>query len=151
DPWSLLPDNEIKEIPAEEDFIDAWPKVRAYDIDLAKVVQQAKTSPITWSPELEDRLSPVSAQFRLFCDVCMYLQSMQGRNGYILLPQHQLATLIGTAQGGISSYCSRATKAGFLEELNGGRWSHAQHQAKQYRCLSCLGTSQRSFTESEDY
>jgi hypothetical protein len=151
DPWSLLPENDIKYISAEEDFIDAWPKVRANDIDLAAVVQQAKASPVKWSPALEDNLSPVSPQFRLFCDVCMYLQSMVGPNSYILLPQYKLAPLLGTRQGGISSYCNRAIKAGFLEELNGGRWSHAQHQAKQYRCLSSLGTNQRSFSESEDY
>jgi hypothetical protein len=68
----------------------------------------------------------------------MYLQSMVGSDRYILLPQHQLAGLLGMKQGGISSYCKRATDAGFLRELNGGQWSLAQHQAKRYKCLSVL-------------
>lgn len=138
DPWELLPDNEIKEISAEEDFIEAWPEVRGSSIDLPEVVRQAQASPIRWSQELQDMLAPVTPQFKLFCDICMCLQSMVGRDAYILLPQHQLASLLGTKQGGISSYCNRAKKAGFLEELNDGRWSHAQHQAKHWRCTSHL-------------
>lgn len=134
DPWSLLPDNDIKCIPAEEDFLAAWPKVRGSSIDLAAVVHRAQANPISWSEDLKEKLSPVTARFKLFCDVCLYLQSMVGSQGYILLPQHHLAPLLETRQGGISSYCQRAKGAGFLEELNGGQWSYAQRQAKRWRC-----------------
>ena len=141
DPWDLLPDNDVKGLSAEEDFIEAWPEVRGSRIDLAEVVAQVKANPTAWNPELEEMLKPVTPNYRLFCDICVRLQSMVGSDNYILLPQHQLASLLGTKQGGISSYCNRATKAGFLVELNDGQWSHAQHQAKKYRCTSTL-TSQ---------
>jgi hypothetical protein len=138
DPWSMLPDNQVKILSSEDDFLAAWPKVRGFGVNLAKVVEQAKAKPITWRPELEEQLGPVSPTYKLFCDVCMYLQSEVGPDGYILLPQHELAGLLETKQGGISSFCQRAKDAGFLREVNGGQWSRTQRLAKRYKCLSVL-------------
>lgn len=139
DPWMLLPDNEVKQISAEDDFPDTWNAVRSGKIDrsdyLKQALEQAKRSPIKWSKELEAKLAPASASFKLFCDVCIYLQGMVGADGYILLPQVQLAELIGTAQGGISTYCVRAERAGLLRRVD-PNWSWKKRKAIKWQCTA---------------
>jgi hypothetical protein len=85
--------------------------------------------------EWREKLEPASPGYKLFCDVCMYLQTMVGAEGYILLPQLQLAKLIGTAQGGISTYCGRAERASLLRRVD-PNWSWKERKAIKWQRTS---------------
>jgi len=135
DAWDLLPSNELNGLSAEDDFVAGWKQLRVGSNPdaLRNAVEKAKASPISWSEELIERLYPVSGKFKVFCDVCIYLQSTVGGDGYILLPQHQLAELLGLKQSGISSFCQRAESGGLLEKLDGS-YSRTQRKAIRWRC-----------------
>jgi hypothetical protein len=120
-PCDLLPDNVVRGISGQEDFMQAWPKARASSANLEQAVQYAKDHPVKWPAKFDEallRYNPTTPIFKLFIDTCLYLQGMVGEEGYILLPQSKLALLIGTKQGGVSTYCQVAKKAGVLAPLN---------------------------------
>ena len=134
-PWNLLRFNELQALEAEEDFVAGWEELRigTNPDALPDAVAHARHSPIKWSSHLEEKLSPVTPKFRLFCDVCICLQTMVGKAGYILLPQHQLAELLRLKQPGISSFCKRAERAGLLQKVDAS-YSYSQHKAIRWRC-----------------
>jgi len=136
DIWDLLPTNQLNCLSAEDDFLAGWEQLRrgSNRDALWDAVVKAKSSPIDWNEEVRDRLSPITSKYKLFCDVCTYLQSTVGSDGYILLPQYQLAALLDMKQSGISSFCQRAERAGFLQKVD-GTYSQREGRAIRWRCL----------------
>lgn len=131
DPWSLLPDNELKGITAAEDFVETWEALPPANV-LELAVEQAKSAPIMYTDDLKKQLEPITPAFKVFCDLCIYLQTAVGRAHYILLPVHKLAPLLGTKPSGVSTFSKRAEKAGLLERLKDH--SFEEHRAIQWRC-----------------
>jgi len=136
DLWSLLPENELKGISAQEDFAEAWTQLTA-KLDARSVeraVKQAKREPIAYSEELAEKLAPLTDNFKVFCDAVLYLQTMAGPSGHIILPQHQLAEFIGNGlkQSAVSSYCRRAERAGLLVKVD-ARYSEHERRAMRWR------------------
>jgi len=139
DVWELLSEN-YDGTSAEEDFLAGWRGLRIGKLDAAdylqQAVEQAKNRPIGYNEDDEQvtRLQPLTKGFKLFCDVCLYLQTMVGP-GYILLPQSKLAELLDVSQQMISAYCRRAEDAGFLVKLD-PRYSAVGHRAIRWHCTS---------------
>lgn len=146
DVWDLLPTNELNGLSAEDDFLTGWEQLRrgSNPDALRGAVARAMSSPINWNEELKDKLAPITSTYKVFCDTCIYLQSTVSSGGYILLPQHQLAELLGIKQSGISSFCHRAERAGFLLKIDG---SYSQREGRAIRWM-CLVTWSRAEVQS---
>jgi hypothetical protein len=132
--WGALPMNALNQMDPEDDFLRHWPRVKArLDVGVfARAVLSAKANPLNWGDEWEKRLYPLTRQFKLFCDVCIILQTLHGNNP-ILLPQEKLAELLETKQPNISGFCQRAQRAGFLKKVN-PNYSYIAKRAIEWWC-----------------